>query len=250
MLTVASDSQSSQSACRGELAAIDSAAGTLDSIPSRSASLPSRTFCRQTSEVRAGCVNAPVRICAGGGQKWPSLPRQVDLGCEVRALRRNCRCNDAMISSGTLPRKENRGKRRASTTAIQSVFSAASPKRPARKRQDLARSALAGRPFDSRQRYQFLIESRELGRYARRFRWNQSDIWAVILRRQQIGGPTLGYAEYLASPGNMRDRLVNATPPLQVGPSQPSPSYFPSICCNFCTRRLRSGSSLANLAFK
>ena len=27
------------------------------------------------SEVRAVCVNAPVRICAGGDQRWSSLPR-------------------------------------------------------------------------------------------------------------------------------------------------------------------------------
>jgi hypothetical protein len=28
------------------------------------------------SKVRAVCVNAPVRICAGGDQRWSSLPRQ------------------------------------------------------------------------------------------------------------------------------------------------------------------------------
>ena len=59
-------SQSSQSARRGELAATDTAAGTLDSFPSGSASLPSSSFCRHTSKVGAVCVNAPVRICAGG----------------------------------------------------------------------------------------------------------------------------------------------------------------------------------------
>ena len=31
---------------------------------------------RHSSTVRAVCVNAPVRICAGGDQRWSSLPRQ------------------------------------------------------------------------------------------------------------------------------------------------------------------------------
>src|SRR4029077_11797831 len=31
------------------------------------------------SLVRAVCVNAPVRICAGGDQQWSSLPRQLPL---------------------------------------------------------------------------------------------------------------------------------------------------------------------------
>src|SRR6516165_2490661 len=31
------------------------------------------------SEVRAVCVNALLRICAGGDQRWSSLPRQVPL---------------------------------------------------------------------------------------------------------------------------------------------------------------------------
>jgi hypothetical protein len=33
------------------------------------------------SEVRAVCVNALVRICAGGDQQWSSLPRQRGLIC-------------------------------------------------------------------------------------------------------------------------------------------------------------------------
>src|SRR5215468_6575114 len=32
---------------------------------------------RHSSTVRAVCVNAPVRICAGGDQRWSSLPRQL-----------------------------------------------------------------------------------------------------------------------------------------------------------------------------
>src|SRR5437879_2011800 len=36
-------------------------------------------LCRYSSLVRAVCVNAPVRICAGGDQRWSSLPRQCAL---------------------------------------------------------------------------------------------------------------------------------------------------------------------------
>src|SRR6266478_2588978 len=36
----------------------------------------SSTFRRHSSTVRAVYVNAPVRICAGGDQRWSSLPRQ------------------------------------------------------------------------------------------------------------------------------------------------------------------------------
>ena len=72
---MASGSQSSQPACRGELAAINSAAGTLDPFPSGSASLSPSSLCREASEVGAVCVNAPVRIRAGGDQRWSSLPR-------------------------------------------------------------------------------------------------------------------------------------------------------------------------------
>src|SRR6266403_6089970 len=45
------------------------------SIPS-SAPLSRRTLLRHSSFVRAVCVDAPVRICAGGDQRWSSLPRQ------------------------------------------------------------------------------------------------------------------------------------------------------------------------------
>ena len=46
---------------------------------------PSPAFCipipsplrRHSSSVRAVCVNALVRICAGGDQRWSSLPRQL-----------------------------------------------------------------------------------------------------------------------------------------------------------------------------
>src|SRR5215831_7053447 len=62
---VASSSKSSQPARRETLAAAKSAAGTLDSISPSSAPLSPSSLCRQASKVRAVCVNAPVRICAG-----------------------------------------------------------------------------------------------------------------------------------------------------------------------------------------
>src|SRR6266550_1787467 len=34
------------------------------------------SLCRHASLVRAVCVNALIRICAGGDQRWSSLPRQ------------------------------------------------------------------------------------------------------------------------------------------------------------------------------
>jgi hypothetical protein len=47
----------------------------------------SSTFRRHSSTVRAVCVKAPVRICAGGDQRWSSLPRQLsrngDLGSQL-----------------------------------------------------------------------------------------------------------------------------------------------------------------------
>jgi hypothetical protein len=49
----------------------------LDSTPPRSAPLPHGPLCRSASLVRAVCVKALVRICAGGDQQWSSLPRQL-----------------------------------------------------------------------------------------------------------------------------------------------------------------------------
>jgi hypothetical protein len=48
----------------------------VDSSPARSAPLSRCTLLRHSSFVRAVCVNALVRICAGGDQGWSSLPRQ------------------------------------------------------------------------------------------------------------------------------------------------------------------------------
>jgi hypothetical protein len=48
----------------------------VDSSSPRSAPLSRCTLLRHSSFVRAVCVNALVRICAGGDQRWSSLPRQ------------------------------------------------------------------------------------------------------------------------------------------------------------------------------
>src|ERR1700682_6011421 len=44
-----------------------------------SASLSRCTLLRHSSFVRAVCVDALVRICAGGDQRWSSLPRQLSV---------------------------------------------------------------------------------------------------------------------------------------------------------------------------
>src|SRR3989475_11554367 len=49
----------------------------VDSSTPSSAPLSRRTLLRHSSFVRAVCVNAPVRICTGGDQRWSSLPRQL-----------------------------------------------------------------------------------------------------------------------------------------------------------------------------
>src|SRR5258708_18156309 len=47
------------------------------SPPPHAASLSLCPFCRHSSTIRAVCVDALVRICAGGDQRWSSLPRQL-----------------------------------------------------------------------------------------------------------------------------------------------------------------------------
>src|SRR6266576_823302 len=49
----------------------------VDSSTPSSAPLSRRTLLRHSSFVRAVCVDAPVRICAGGDQRWSSLPRHL-----------------------------------------------------------------------------------------------------------------------------------------------------------------------------
>jgi hypothetical protein len=62
------------------LAAVLSVAGTLDSFPTNSTHLPTSSL-RLPCIQDAVCVNALVRICAGGDQRWSSLPRQVAAVC-------------------------------------------------------------------------------------------------------------------------------------------------------------------------
>src|SRR5271170_1905188 len=50
---------------------------SVDSSTPRSAPLSRCTLLRHSSFVRAVCVDALVRICAGGDQQWSSLPRQL-----------------------------------------------------------------------------------------------------------------------------------------------------------------------------
>ncbi len=57
----------------------------LDSRPRVLHPYPS-TLRRQSSKVRAVCVNALVRICAGGDQRWSSLPRQQSVSFVARLV--------------------------------------------------------------------------------------------------------------------------------------------------------------------
>ena len=68
----------------------------MDSGTSCPASLSDATLLRESSEVGAVCVNAHVRICAGGGLRRPSLPRRrtelvwkcgIRLGCKALRLK-------------------------------------------------------------------------------------------------------------------------------------------------------------------
>src|SRR5260370_39393066 len=66
-----------QSASTGAVGATYSTVEPMGSPTSRPASLSRRTLLRHSSFVRAVCVDALVRICAGGYQQWSSLPRQL-----------------------------------------------------------------------------------------------------------------------------------------------------------------------------
>jgi hypothetical protein len=77
MPIVAERSRPSQSTRAGGLGPSQPTAQPVDSAPTRSASLPRQALRRHSSSVRAVCVNAHVRICAGGDQRWSSLPRQL-----------------------------------------------------------------------------------------------------------------------------------------------------------------------------
>src|ERR1700751_1323767 len=66
-----------QSASTGAVGKTSPTVEPMGSPTSRPASLSRRTLLRHSSFVRAVCVDALVRICAGGDQQWSSLPRQL-----------------------------------------------------------------------------------------------------------------------------------------------------------------------------
>src|SRR6202035_418118 len=68
---------SSQSTRPGALGASVPHLVPVDSSTPRFASLSPCSLRRHSSSVRAVCVNALARICAGGDQRWSSLPRQL-----------------------------------------------------------------------------------------------------------------------------------------------------------------------------
>src|SRR5665213_1579372 len=73
---VAERFSSSQSTRLGALgASVPHLVPVYSSTP-RFASLSPCSLRRHSSSVRAVCVNALARICAGGDQRWSSLPRQ------------------------------------------------------------------------------------------------------------------------------------------------------------------------------
>src|ERR1700751_2396888 len=68
-----------QSASTGAVGATNPTVEPMGSTTSRPASLSRRTLLRHSSFVRAVCVDALVRICAGGDQQWSSLPRHFSI---------------------------------------------------------------------------------------------------------------------------------------------------------------------------
>ena len=79
---VVSGTRTPQSACPQKVGGSHSVARTVDTAPESPAPLSPSSLLRHSSFIRAVCVNALVRICAGGDQRWSSLLRQLD-----RALR-------------------------------------------------------------------------------------------------------------------------------------------------------------------
>src|SRR6202521_6046783 len=96
--TVAERFSSSQSTRPGALGAPVPHLVPLDSSTPRFASLSPCPLRRHSSSVRAVCVNALARICAGGDQRWSSLPRP--LLFQIRGLWR--RVEVAQKSSSTI----------------------------------------------------------------------------------------------------------------------------------------------------
>src|SRR5215469_2319589 len=66
-----------QSARQDALGTLHPSLEPVDSSTPRSAPLSRCTLLRHPSFVRAVCVDALVRLCAGGDQRWSSLPQQL-----------------------------------------------------------------------------------------------------------------------------------------------------------------------------
>src|SRR6202035_1818463 len=64
-----------QAACPQKVGATPSVIRTVDTTSEGPAPTPSGPLLRHPSFIRAVCVNALVRICAGGDQRWSSLLR-------------------------------------------------------------------------------------------------------------------------------------------------------------------------------
>src|ERR1035438_3214078 len=73
--TVVSGTRTPQSACPQKVGGSYSVVRTVDTAPESPAPLSSISLLRHSSFIRAVCVNALVRICAGGDQRWSSLLR-------------------------------------------------------------------------------------------------------------------------------------------------------------------------------
>ena len=78
---VVSDTRTPQSACTQKVGGSHSVVRPVDTAPESPAPLSSSSLLRHSSFIRAVCVNALVRICAGGDQRWSSLLRQLDRLC-------------------------------------------------------------------------------------------------------------------------------------------------------------------------
>jgi len=77
---VVSDTRTPQSACTQKVGGSHSVVRPVDTAPESPTPLSSSSLLRHSSFIRAVCVNALVRICAGGDQRWSSLLRQSDGG--------------------------------------------------------------------------------------------------------------------------------------------------------------------------
>ena len=76
-LAVVSGTRTPQPACPQKVGGSCSVVRTVDTASESPAPLSSSSLLRHSSFIIAVCVNALVRICAGGDQRWSSLLRQV-----------------------------------------------------------------------------------------------------------------------------------------------------------------------------